>query len=335
MSLVASYRGPLDPGDLGLTLLHEHLFVRDPELEWNGAAPEWDRAAAVERAVAGLVALHGLGVRTVVDLTVPGLGRDVRTVAEVAERVPIRLVAATGWYTRGWLPLHFALRGPGLTVDTEDELVELFLGDLTRGIAGTAIRAAVIKVTTDEAGITPDIARILRAAAAAQAGSGVPIVTHAHAPSRNGVEQLAFLRRCGVDPERVVIGHAGDTTDLGYLRAIMDTGATAGMDRFGMAHLVSDAARTRTVAELVRLGYADRMILSHDAAFYSHVTPPSWRAVHAPDWQMETIPRSILGDLGRAGVSDADLHQLMVINPRRLLEPAGTPGAHEAGGLDP
>ena len=49
----------------------------------------------------------------------------------------------------------------------------------------------------------------------------------------------------------------------------MDAGATIGMDRFGMEHVLPDEARVRTVLALLRLGYADRMVLSHDAAFFS------------------------------------------------------------------
>jgi phosphotriesterase-related protein len=321
---VQAYAGPLDPGELGVTLLHEHVFVRDLELERNGAEPEWDEAEAVERAVRGLHALHAAGVRTVVDLTVPGLGRDVRTVAAVAARVPVNLVAATGWYTRGSLPLHFALRGPGRPVDVADELAALFLRDIETGIAGTPVRAGMLKVVTDEDGITPDVARVLEAAASACLATGVAITTHSHPASRNGLDQQRFLRERGVPLERVVVGHAGDTDDLAYLRALMDAGSTIGMDRFGMEHVLSDERRAGAVLALMRLGYADRMILSHDASFYSHVTPPSWRAVHAPRWHMETIPGRILPMLRDLGASEAELDQLLVHNPRRLLEPAGT-----------
>jgi phosphotriesterase-related protein len=321
MTPVQTYLGPVDPDDLGLTLLHEHVFVRDLELERNGVVPEWHETEAVERAVRGLHALHALGVRTIVDLTVPGLGRDVATVARVAARVPVRLVAATGWYTRGSLPLHFALRGPGRLVDGPDELAELFLRDIEIGIAGSPVKAGMIKVVTDEDGITPDVARVLEAAAEVQRATGVAITTHSQPATRNGLDQQRFLGARGVALERVVIGHSGDTDDLDYLRALMDAGSTIGMDRFGMEHVLPDDRRVRAVAALVRLGYGDRMILSHDAAFYSHVTPPSWRAVHAPGWHMETIPGRIVPMLRSIGVSEAELRQLLVVNPRRLLEP--------------
>jgi phosphotriesterase-related protein len=100
----------------------------------------------------------------------------------------------------------------------------------------------------------------------------------------------------------------------------MDNGSTIGMDRFGMEHVLADERRAWTVATLVDAGYADRMILSHDAAIYSHVTPPEWRAANAPRWRMDTIPRHILPALRDLGVPEVALELMLVSNPRRLLK---------------
>ena len=101
------------------------------------------------------------------DLTVPGLGRDVTLVADVAARVPINLIASTGWYTPNVLPTFFQFHGPGRVIDRVDPLIELFVRDLTEGIAGTRVRAGMLKVMTDVDGITPDVARVMTAAAVA------------------------------------------------------------------------------------------------------------------------------------------------------------------------
>jgi phosphotriesterase-related protein len=312
-----------------MTLIHEHVFVRSPELDVNFPHPEWDEAAAVERAVAGFEELHALGVRTVVDLTVLGLGRDVNLVARVAERVPINLVASTGYYTGSGLALEFQFRGPGRLIDGPDPLVEYFIADIEKGIGGTNIRAGMLKVMTAEDGISEDVARVMTAAAIAHQQTGVAISTHSHPGTRNGLDQQVFLRERGVALERVIIGHSGDTEDLIYLRALMDNGSTIGMDRFGMEHVLPDDRRVATVLALLDLGYADRMVLSHDAAFFSRVTPPSWRARNVPNWQMENISRRIVPMLVRGGASDAALHQMLVTNPSRLLTPT-QPGAGPA-----
>jgi phosphotriesterase-related protein len=319
---VQTYRGAVPPQDLGLTLIHEHVFVRDPELERNLPGLEWSPSEAVERAVAGLLALHQLGVRTVVDLTVVGLGRDVALVQRVAERAPVNLVASTGFYVSQALPLYFRARGPGRLVDGPDPLVELMVRDIEEGIADTPVRAGMIKVMSAEAGLTDDVGRVMEAAAVAHRQTGVPITTHSVPALRNGLEQLTLLARHGVSPTRIIVGHSGDTDDLDYLRAVMDEGSIVGLDRFGMEHVLSDERRIDALMALVELGYADRMVLSHDAAWYSHVTPPSWRAAHAPRWHMEHLVRDILPALRARGIPPRDLETMLVANPRRLLTPA-------------
>ena len=322
---VHTFRGPVPVTDLGTTLLHEHVFVRDHELDVNLPDPEWDPAALVAAAVDGLRRVHALGVRTVVDLTVPGLGRDVALVAQVAAQVSVHLLASTGWYAPKALPVTFSVRGPGLLLDGPDPLEELFVRDIQQGIAGTGVRAAMLKVVLDRSGATPDVLRVLAAAAAAHRLTGVPITVHTDPSTHRGREALELLVQHGVDPSRVVLGHSGDSEEVEELRTLMDTGATLGMDRFGMEHVLTDDRRVRTVLALLRLGYADRMVLSQDAAFYSRVTPPSWRRVHTPHWHLENLPRRVLPMLQAGGATEKDLHQMLVTNPARLLAPGGAP----------
>ena len=319
---VQTFRGPVPAARLGTTLIHEHVFVGHPELDLNLPHPEWHEDEAIETAVAGFERLWDLGVRTVVDLTVLGLGRDVARVGRVAERTRVQLVASTGYYTPDVLPAYFHTHGPGRLVGGPDPLLGLFLRDIQEGIAGTGVRAAVLKVVTDEQGLTPDVRRVMEAAATAQRRTGVPVTTHTHAPSRNGRDQLRFLLERGVPPDRIVIGHCGDSQDLDYLRELMDAGATIGMDRFGMEHVLPDDARLSTVLALLEGGYADRMVLSQDAAFFSRVTPPSWRAAHAPHWTMENLSRRIVPRLLERGATADQVHQLMVVNPARVLSPS-------------
>lgn len=319
MTSVPTFTGSVSADKLGMTLIHEHIFVTDPELDINMPHPEWDEQVMIERAVTLLSALYERGVRTVVDLTVIGLGRDVRRVAEVAARVPTQIIASTGCYAAEVLPTFFKLNGPGLVVDGPDPLVDLFVGDVERGIAGTGVRAGMIKIASDAAGLTPDVQRVFAAAAVAHLRTGVPITTHSHAASRGGTAQQDALAQLGVPLDRVVIGHSGDSTDIAYLRGIADRGSFLGFDRFGMEHLGRDADRERMLLELLDAGYADRIVLSHDAAVFSRVTPPSWRAAHAPEWKMSHLFENVLPRLRAAGVDEATLHQLMVANPQRVL----------------
>ena len=93
-------------------------------------------------------------------------------------------------------------------------------------------------------------------------------MVHTNAAAKTGVPALEALTRAGVDPSRIVIAHAGDSNDLDYLRAIADTGAALGFDRFNIPHFNPDERRIDTLLALLAEGYGDRIHLSHDAACF-------------------------------------------------------------------
>lgn len=318
-SLVESMTGVVPADQLGTTLIHEHLIVSDPELDLNLPHPEWDEDRVRSRLRAQLDQLSALGVETIVDLTVPGLGRNVGRIAQLVHDSAVQIVVSTGYYTSGVLPLFFRLNGPGRLVTGPDPLTEMFLNDITAEIAGTSVRAGMIKVASDDRGITEDVARVFRAAAAAQRQTGVPITTHSDPTTRSGLEQQQLLGQLGVPLDRVVIGHSGDSTDIGYLRELAEAGSFIGFDRFGMTHMGRDADRLRTLQTLLELGYQDHIVLSQDAAVFSRMTPPTWRARHAPQWRMDHLHTTILPQLRAAGIDSRLERQLLVDNPRRVL----------------
>ncbi|MEV0156055.1 hypothetical protein AB0H57_20280 [Micromonospora sp. NPDC050686] len=318
MSTVPTVRGPVDPKELGQTLMHEHVFVLDTEVERNYPG-RWDESVRRADAVQKLESAYDHGIRTIVDLTVIGLGRDVGRVAEVARQVRMNIVVATGLYTYDDVPMFFKFRGPGKLIDGPELLTEFFIKDLTTGIAETGIRAGIIKCATDQGGLTPGVERVLRAAAMAHRETGAPISTHTHAGTRRGTDQQRVFRREGVDLERVVIGHCGDTTDLDYLRSLMDAGSFIGMDRFGLDLMLPFEARVQTVADLCAWGYADRMVLSHDASCFTHNFDVADKARLLPNWHYNHLHQDVLPALLERGVTPEQIHTMLVTNPARVL----------------
>ncbi|MEU3270580.1 phosphotriesterase-related protein [Saccharomonospora sp. NPDC006951] len=325
MATVNTVNGPIDSSDIGTTLMHEHLFAHNPELEQNLPHPEWDEDSYVGKARTSLTSLHeDKGIDTFVDLTVLGLGRYLPTVRKVAEGLPLNIVVATGYYTAKDLPTFFHTHAPdglvGKTLGGPDPLETMFIDDIVKGIPGSdGVKAGIIKVVTDEHGMTPDVRRVFAAAARAQAETGVPISTHTNVEHANGREQQRWFRDNGVDLERTVIGHCGDSTDLGYLKELMDNGSTIGLDRFGMEFVLDDESRIETLVALLDQGYAERMTLSHDAGFFSINTPPSFRAKHVPNWHHHRISDYILPEIRKRGATEEQIIQMMVVNPVRVL----------------
>jgi phosphotriesterase-related protein len=308
----------LSADELGHTLMHEHVFVLNTEIESNYPW-EWHEEERVRDAVEKLESAYDAGVRTIVDLTVIGLGRDVRRVRAVAEQVRVNIVPATGLYTYDDVPMFFKFRGPGLLIDGPDRLVEYMVRDLTEGIADTGIRAGIIKCATDAQGVTPGVERVLRAAAHAHKETGAPISTHTHAGTERGLEQLAIFRQEGADLAKIVIGHSGDTTDLDYLRRLLGEGVVIGMDRFGLDLILDFESRVNTVAALVAEGFVDQIVLSHDASAYTQNFDIEAKSRLMPNWNYEHVHRDVLPALRDRGVTEDQIEQMLMRNPARIL----------------
>src|SRR5690349_9084480 len=148
MSAVETVRGPIETDALGPTLMHEHVFVLSAEILQN--KPElWDEEERVADAIAKLDALAARGVDSIVDPTVVGLGRYIPRIQRVAEQTTLNIVVATGLYTYDDTPFHYHYRfDPRALVDD-------FVKDITEGIAGTGVKAGIIKCATDRQGVTP------------------------------------------------------------------------------------------------------------------------------------------------------------------------------------
>ncbi|ASO21751.1 phosphotriesterase-related protein [Actinoalloteichus hoggarensis] len=318
MSTVPTARGSVPVAELGPTLMHEHVFVLSSELQQNYRL-DWDEEERVADAVARLRAAYERGVRTLVDVTAIGQGRYIPRIARIAAQSPVNILVATGVYAYREIPPYFFYQGPGTLFGGPDPMTEMFIRDITEGIGDTGVRAAVIKAAHEDAELSPATEEILRAAAQAQRATGVPITTHTNSVVGNGGQVLDLLVAEGVDPSRVIIGHSGDTEDVDYLLRLVDGGCYLGMDRFGMDPIASLEQRIAVVAELARRGHADRMVLSHDTCCFIDYLAPERRPELFPRWEYTHIHDDVIPALRRLGVTDSDVHTMLVENPRRIF----------------
>jgi len=317
---ISSMRGDIKPGDLGSTLMHEHIAVLTPGIRENW--PQYfNEEEFLKIADNKLKALHSRGIQSLVELTPPDLGRDIRLLRKVQALTPINIILCTGMYY--YIPFFWQFK-------EADEMAGVFIKDIKEGIQGSEITAGIIKLATDTGGggLNEQNEKCLRAGARAHRSTGVPVTTHTGPPDV-GLEQQRVLREEGVDLSRVIIGHIGDTTDTDLQKKLMDAGSTIGMDRFGIyseGNTITFEQRVDTVAKLCSEGYADRMILSHD-----HMCWIDWDLKNMipewpdPDQNLYThIPDDVLPALRERGVSEAQINQMMVKNPQRIFEAQGT-----------
>jgi phosphotriesterase-related protein len=314
---VETVRGPIDVAEMGRTLMHEHVFVLDPEALQNYGHAwgdcYWDEDERVADAITNLQRLTDGGIRTIVDPTVLGLGRHIPRIQRVNAAVPdLNIIVATGVYAFAELPAFLAFR-------SDDAVTELFVRDIREGIDDTGVRAAFLKCAVEKDGIIGDLPRILAAIAAASVETGAPVMVHTNSAARTGLLALDALTARGVHPTKIVIAHAGDSNDLLYLKELADTGASVGCDRFSLEIFNPDSARVATLAALVAAGYADRIHLSHDVACFADFMAGNLLLADQPAPDNLHISRHILPALIDQGVSRDQIDQMLIDNPRRFF----------------
>ena len=293
--------GEIEPSALGRTLMHEHLFCDMYRVTGRLNELLNDEALAVEE----LSALRVAGGAALVEVTTPDMGRDSEALRRVAEKTELHIIMGTGWYRQPFYP-------PEIDRQSTNELADMMITELTIGVDGTGIRAGVI----GEIGVNLDYAtaqeeRVLRAAARAQQATGAPLTTHA-SMYPVGLLQLDVLKDEGVDMSRVIIGHCDTCLDQSYHLAILESGAYVQFDTVGRNHMNPDSRRASAFAELARLGWAHKLLLSSDRCHRSDLCAFGGLGYGY-------VFTGFFDLLRGNGIDDETLDTITIENPRRVL----------------
>jgi phosphotriesterase-related protein len=311
MSTINSVLGPIETKNLGFTLMHEHVMSQGFVAQ---NYPELLGERFLDRIIEGATAAKQGGVDTIIDATTFDLGRDVSLLAEISRRTKVNIIASTGWWMN--LPPYLGGISPDLYAD-------MFVREIQEGIAGTGIKAGILKSAADYGGVTATGEIMLRAVARAHLRSQVPIMLHSYAPEQVAKQQLAILKEEGVDLRRVAVDHVNDTRDMEYLTWILEQGCYLGMDRYPGLNL-SAHARTETLKWLIDAGWIDRLLPSHDLGLATAFTffPPDVKESvdkHNPYGYLY-IKKMVFPQLREMGVDEAVLNTLCINGPRNFFE---------------
>jgi phosphotriesterase-related protein len=333
--------GPVSADELGICLPHEHI-LNDVSSWWHptssvGLDPDvfaakavtiedlWDlkhdpfgnvdnlRLDDVDLAAREVARFGALGGRTIIETTGLGIGRDLAGLRSISERTGVQIIAGTGFYLEAAHP-------PELSGLDADALANLILADLRDGEDG--VRPGIIGEIGVSAEFTAAERVSLAAACLAQRATGLPMQIHLPGWFRLGDEVLDVAESHGVDPARVVLCHMNPSgADERYQRRLMDRGARVQYDMVGAelfyadqdVQCSSDEEDARHLAALVAGGYGDRLLVSSDIFIKSLL-----RSYGGPGYGhvlQYFVPR-----LRRHGLTEADVQQLLVRNPRTLFK---------------
>ncbi len=290
--------GPLRREQLGMILPHEHVFVdlRTPD------QPGYAEAAA--DAVVALMApqietIKALGITALVECSTGGVGRRADLDLAVSRATGFPIVVPTGNYREPWIP-------EWVREASEAELERWMLKELTEGIEDTGVKAAWIKLSAGDDGITPLEATILRAAARAAAATGAIIGSHT-IRGRVVMDQLDIIEAEGGDPARFISIHTQAEPDFGLHQAVAARGAFIEYDNIGWVPVEDSIG---LIERAIEQGLAGQLMLSHDRGWFDPALPGG--GVPKP---YDVLSREVLPALRAHGVDEATITRLTHDNP--------------------
>ena len=306
---VQTVSGRIPAAELGFVLPHEHTGIQLWHVpnRWD----YWELTPDDAFVLPDLAAYRAAGGGTLVDLTLPGVGRDPLRLRRYAEASGVRIVMGTGWYRTAYYP-------PEARIDRRsvDDLADEIVAGIEGGVDGTDVRPGIIgEIGTDKPWLTALEERVHRAAGRAARRTGLAITTHS-VMSAVGLAQLRVFEEEGVDPARVVVGHADSYPVLDHYLEIIRRGANLEFDFLGMSFTPMERHGEPRIVDLARelidRGHADRLLLSQDVCHNSQLTAYGGNGyVH--------LFRTFLPQLRAAGVPEAAIQQMTVLNPARIL----------------
>ncbi|MQA30926.1 MAG: aryldialkylphosphatase [Luteitalea sp.] len=336
---ILTVTGPIDPGDLGVTLMHEHIFIdfqnpvaraaisKATDLQLHVApvtlqtlsdirhrgVPNRDNLylTNLRQAIDEVLEFKHRGGRAIVDTTSIGLGRDPLALVQVANATGLQIVMGAGWYQKQFHP-------PDMDRRTVEELTDVIVRDITVGAEGTPIRSGIIgEVGVNGDPLTDNELKSVRAAARASRLTGAAVTFHRGGTGEEKFRVLDAMAAEGADLGRVIMGHSNSiAVDFPLMKRLLDRGVFLQFDTLGRPRTAlggaDDFKVARGIAELVKAGYADRITLSQDVCNKIHQKAYG-------GFGFSYVVEHFLPVLRDLGVSNDDIRKLMVENPRRAL----------------
>ncbi len=285
----------------GPFLAHEHLQI---DLAHNKGADNvlgHEEEDAIIDDLGRTVQQYGL--RAVVDLSVPGSGRNPEALRRISQRAGVSVICATGFY---WDPL------PNFVIENSREIIrDIMIREIETGINGSEIRCGTIKIGTDNAEPSGTVEKLFRAAVSAAKATGMSVITHTSKPEQANWH-LDVMQDAGMNLSNVVISHLHKFENFSDILSIAKRGAFIGIDQLGFKKGPSLDQIADIVAQAVAHGFGKQLILSSDIARKS-------RLISNGGTGYATTFSAFLPLLKDRNISEAQVNELLSGNPRRLF----------------
>jgi phosphotriesterase-related protein len=337
---VLTVTGPIEPAALGETLMHEHIFINfeqpipeqpkhATEVEisrqkltlanlWAVRSGVWnadnDFLGDFDTAYDELMAYKRVGGGTIVEVSNIRLGRDPRALARISRATGLNVVMGAGWYQKRYHPLN-------MDQLTLEEMTQTIVKDIAQGVDGTSSRSGIIgEIGINGNPLTPNELKSTRASARAARLTGAPMSFHIGGYREEKLTILDIVASEGVPLQRIVMGHSNSLLmDLPLARRVLARGVTLEFDWLGALGSPGgflgpsdDLKVARGIVQLVKQGFVDQIVISHDVCTKLQLQKYG-------GFGYTYIDEYFLPALRKFGLSEADIHKIMVVNPARQL----------------
>ncbi len=313
---IMTVNGPIPSSEMGITLTHEHVLVDFIGADSTGYH-RWNKQEVVKVVTPYLSAIQNLNVHTLIECTPAYIGRDPELLKELSIRTGMHLITNTGYYgavNNKYIPTAFYDM-------SAEEVSALWIEEFENGIEGSGVRPGFIKIGVNpDSTLSPEHKKIITAAALAHKKTGLVIASHT-GPDQPAFEQIKVLEAQGVDPSAFIWVHAQKGTVEGNIKAAR-SGSWISLDNVNIDRPTDVKFNIQWYADrIVALKEADllhRVLISHDAGWYSpgEENGGNFRGFTG-------IFEVLVPLLKRSGLSQMDLDQLLVINPREAFSLKG------------
>lgn len=303
--MIPGVEGEIDPRKLGTTLIHEHIMV-----DFIGAKEvgkhRYNVAEVVARVLPYLQEVKKSGCDTFVDCTPAFLGRDVEVLQQLARKSKLNILTNTGYYGAldgKYLPAH-------AFEESAQELAARWIKEAKKGIDGTNIYPAFIKIGVNKGPLSAMDIKLVEAAAYTHLETGLTISAHT-GDGRAALDQVEILQRHGVHPTAFRWVHAQNEKDISYHLAAAEAGTWVEYDG------ISETSSGKHISFLQKMKTSDflsQCLISQDRGWYS-VGEENGGSFKPYTYLFEYF----LKDLQESGFSRKEIRMLMAYNPRASL----------------
>ncbi len=317
MALVNTVLGPVDAGDLGVTLVRESLLYVVPGAQYAYDI-HIDRADLFEAIKAKLGDFKANGGGTIVDATGMFEGRDLMLYEALSRATGVHIVASTGQGPEAMLGGYF------LTPQTNpptpwpaDRFAEMFSREVTDGMVVPRLErraaAGLVATAVTVEGMTPTDESLVRGAARTARDTGVATLIRC---GSDALANLAVALNEGLAADRVVIADLdrNDAVAAGWPAEVARRGVWVAIDHAGSTdpQYSSDADRVALIVSLVKDGHADRILISSSATGVCF-------GELGNDLAFSAVLTGFVPKLRAAGLPDVTIQQILTTNPANLL----------------